>query len=519
VTAARLRVTAIDCFEWPFALRLPFRFGSVTVTHGRQAVARVRIRLADGREADGMAAESLAAKWFDKTPTLSDEQNVVQLRRAVELARDAALAHGEDTAFGHFAAAYAPLMQAGAAAGLPPLVIGYGPALLDRAIADALGRALGVSIFELVRGNILGIAPAAVAPDLAGFDADAFLAGLTPRTRLHMRHTVGMLDPLTAADRADRIDDGLPETLQEVIAAYGNRYFKLKLGGAIAADLDRLCRIAAVLDAIGEPYRVTLDGNEQFADTAGVLALLRAIAAEPRLDRLRRALLFIEQPIRRADALCCDVGALDAFAPVILDESDGTMEAFGAGRRAGYRGISSKTCKGFYKSLINRMRCAHWNAAAGTDRFFMSGEDLTTLAGLAVQQDLAVAAVLGLAHVERNGHHFVDGFCSRPEAESFLAAHPDLYRRTEGGVRLRIKDGRIGIASLACPGFAAAAWPDVASMDAMPAAQPPPAHAGASAASSPPPIGTHAGRPGRNASAASASASTSSATAHTKVMR
>ncbi len=36
---------------------------------------------------------------------------------------------------------------------------------------------------------------------------------------------------------------------------------------------------------------------------------------------------------------------------------------------------------------------------------FLSGEDLTCQAGLAVQQDLALVSLLGLSHVERNGHH------------------------------------------------------------------------------------------------------------------
>ncbi len=50
-----------------------------------------------------------------------------------------------------------------------------------------------------------------------------------------------------------------------------------------------------------------------------------------------------------------------------------------------------------------------WNAEAGGERYFMSGEDLTTQAGLAVQQDLALVNLLGLTHVERNGHHYVNG--------------------------------------------------------------------------------------------------------------
>ena len=92
--------------------------------------------------------------------------------------------------------------------------------------------------------------------------------------------------------------------------------------------------------------------------------------------------------------------------------------------------MSSKNCKGFYKSLINLARCREWNAP-GEGGYFMSGEDLTTQAGFSVQQDLALVSLLGIAHVERNGHHFIDGFAGRPhaETEAFLRAHPDLYHR------------------------------------------------------------------------------------------
>ena len=461
--ALRIRMHEVERFEWPFTLRLPFRFGAITVTHGRQAVVRVRIALPDGREAVGMAAEALGAKWFDKDPALTDAQNLDQLRLSLSLAAEAYVAHGAGTPYGIFAATYKTLLAQGAARGLPPLVASYGPALLDRAIADALGRALGVSFADLVRSNALGIRPADLAPDLAGFDADAFLAGLKPLSRLHVRHTVGMVDPIVASDQRTRVGDGLPETLEEVIASYGQRYFKLKVGGDVDADIDRLSHIAAVLDDIPEPYYATLDGNEQYPDADAVLVLLRAIAADPRLARLRNSLLFVEQPIRRADALAQPVTALDAFAPVLLDESDGEIDVFPRGRALGYRGISSKTCKGFYKSLINRMRCAAWGEA----RYFMSGEDLTTLAGIALQQDLALVALLGLPHVERNGHHFVDGFAGRPsgEADAFLAAHPDLYHRHHGRVRLRITDGQVAIGSLACTGFASVVHPLTATME------------------------------------------------------
>ena len=74
----------------------------------------------------------------------------------------------------------------------------------------------------------------------------------------------------------------------------------------------------------------------------------------------------------------------------------------------------------------------------------MSAEDLTTQAGLSVQQDLALVALLGLAHVERNGHHYVDGLADAPAHESsgFAAGAPGSVRAHGGRRGWRIATGR-----------------------------------------------------------------------------
>lgn len=474
MTAPRITLEDVHAFEWPFRLRLPFRFGVITVTHGRQAVVVARVRLENGRVAEGMAAETLAAKWFDKDPALTDAQNEHQLRRAIEIARNTYLAAEPRTPFALFADSYAAILAQAATERLPPLVAGFGPALLDRAVLDAVLRAHGVSFATGMRANVAGIGPHPAIADLGSFDWNSFLASLSPRPRIAARHTVGLVDPITAADQpaGTRVEDGLPETLEEVCASYRHGYFKLKVGGDVAADVDRLSRIAAVLDRLAPGYRATLDGNEQYADAEGALALWHAIEAEPWLATLRSAVQFIEQPVKRVAALASDMSPLAAHRPVIVDESDGTLDAFVTARERGYAGVSSKNCKGFYKSLINLARCRTWNDEGGAEPFFMSGEDLTTLAGLCVQQDLALVALLGLGHVERNGHHFVDGFAGRPraEAERFLAAHPGLYRATEHGPRLAIADGMLDLASLDCAGFGSAVLPDIAAMEKMPKA-------------------------------------------------
>jgi L-alanine-DL-glutamate epimerase-like enolase superfamily enzyme len=471
--AAKVRLLEVERFERSVPLRLPFRFGVTTITHAAQAIVRVRIALADGRTGTGVAAESLGAKWFDKNPALTDAQNYDQLRQSLQLAIDLYRARGFDTPFGLFAATYPEQHARAAGLGLNPLIASYGPALLDRAVLDAIGRVLGLPFADMIRRNIAGIAPTPLAPDLAGFDWPSFLAEPRPGASIAVRHTVGLSDPITTADQrpGERVDDGLPETLQEVVQRYRGRYYKLKVSGAIEADAARLTRIASVLDSSGIDYRVTLDGNEQYEDVEGVLALWRRMGETPALARLMAAILFIEQPIKRSAALGRSVAALASERPLIIDESDGELSSFPEAVSLGYAGVSSKLCKGLYKSIINAARIAVLNQAAQRPVHFLSSEDLTTWPGVSVQQDTALVSLLGPSHVERNAHHFIDGmsFAPRAEQDAFLAAHPRLYERSESGtVRLRIRDGQIAIGSLDCPGFAVGADMDFTAMRAMP---------------------------------------------------
>jgi L-alanine-DL-glutamate epimerase-like enolase superfamily enzyme len=422
---------------------MPFRFGVVTLTESPQAFARCRIRTEDGREAVGAAAELLAPKWFDKNPELSNEDNYGQLRGSLRAARAKYLAHGAATAWEHSSPSVG-------------LVENYGPALIDRAVLDALCRAMGVSFYDAIRKNLIGAGP------FQGLNLPEIFSGLKFDKTIAARHTVGLADPLTDSDQKRRVGDGLPETLEEVVARYGQRYFKLKVGGDTRADLERLGAIAAVLDRIPGRYHVSLDGNEQYDDMQKVAELWARMKAAPRLRRLVESVLFIEQPVKRQKALERRVEGIDK--PVIIDESDDSLDAFPRAKALGYEGVSSKTCKGLYKSLINHARCRAWGP-----EYFLSGEDLTIQPGLALQQDLALVSLLGLAHVERNGHHYVNGMAALPQAEqdAFLAAHPDLYERSHGAVRVRIADGELAIVSLGCQGYASAAMPDWASMREM----------------------------------------------------
>jgi hypothetical protein len=437
------RLRSVALFERPVTLRLPFRFGAATVTQCPQAFVRVELEVG-GRTFTGASAELMVPKWFDKSPQFTHAQNFEQLREALRTARAAYLDDtGSASPFERSQTAGDAAIATGVSRGLPRLAAQFGPALLDKAIADASLRAAGLGWVDGLAAGVMG-------------DPWSRQLKLQRPDSVALRHTVGMADLLTDDEPGHKPDDGLPATLESAIRQYGLRFFKLKLSGAIDADLDRLTRIAAVLDASAGDYRATLDGNETFTDAAMLGAYWRALEAAPALATLLRRTLLLEQPLARKLALDQSIADLGISVPVILDESDDHSDVLERGIALGYRGISSKACKGIYRSLHSAARIAQ-----DPGRLVLSGEDLTCQAGLAVQQDSLLAASLGVTHIERNGHHYVDGFGIAPaaEADAFAAAHPGLYAASNGRPHLVVRDGLLDISSLHGPGFASAATP------------------------------------------------------------
>ena len=445
---SRIAVREIAFFERPVRFARPFRFGAVVIDAASQAFVRIEIEIEGKGRAVGASAEMLVPKWFDKRPQLSPEQTVAELRRSLEIARNLYLTRsGFETAFGLHARHIAAQIEACANEDIPPLAAAYGPAEIDKAVLDALLRGVELNFFDGMIGNIAGI-DARLTPDLRDDDVARFLAGRRRLERVAVRHTVGLDDQVEGKG-------GVADARENT----GARYFKLKLNGDPEADATRLIRIGNELATLPHDYAVTLDANEQYADLAGLSALVDRLDRDNALRPIASKLLYIEQPMPRDIFRQSPLGQL-AARDFIIDEADDSYDAFPAARALGYRGISSKSCKGIYKSIVNATRAAKWST--GGEKFFVSGEDLTCQAGLGVQQDLALGALIGVTHAERNGHHYVDGFGETParEAQGFLAAHPDLYVSDGDSIRLSIHDGDLLTGSLATPGFASGMHPN-----------------------------------------------------------
>lgn len=440
--------------------RMPFRFGVVTL----EAAASLTLALemtVNGAPVTGYSADLLAYKWFDKRPEKTPADNVADLLWVVDQALGVAQGLDAGPLFDLWRALDAEVARRAVAAGFNRLGAGFGVSMVERAMIDGLGRALGRSFHDMVLGDAFGLRPGDVLERLRGLSSGDAVRP-SPLGRVSLRHTVGLVDPIEADDLvgADLPDDGLPRTLAEYLQRDGVRYLKIKVGGRRDADLDRLGRIARCLARLDAPVRLTLDGNEQYRDLDDFANLMGDLRRHPELRGLHDAILFVEQPLERGVALArpLDPAALEVIGkPLLIDESDGWTGAFHEAIGLGYRGVSHKNCKGVIRSLLNALLVRR------NPGCFQSAEDLTCLPVISLQADLAVVAALGIAHVERNGHHYFRGLDHLPgaEAEAALAAHPDLYARAAGGIRLANGGGVLNLGSLQVPGMGFVPLPDL----------------------------------------------------------
>ena len=212
-----------------------------------------------------------------------------------------------------------------------------------------------MNFFDGMAENIAGL-DARLTRDLRDADISRFLAGRRRLERVAIRHTVGLDDQIEG-------EGGVADLNENA----GARYFKLKLNGDPEADATRLIRIGKELATLPHDYCVTLDTNEQYADLAALAALVDRLDHDAALTPIAAKLLYIEQPMPRETTRQSPLGAIGK-CDFIIDEADDSYDAFPAARALGYRGISSKSCKGIYKSVVNATRAAKWSGA-GKRRF------------------------------------------------------------------------------------------------------------------------------------------------------
>lgn len=456
MTHSRVQVRNIQIFVTTLRTRMPFRYGIATMTVLPHVFVQIDATI-DGKTETGIAGDNLPPKWFTKDPGTSYADDLTDLQEVILQARKFTEESVPGTVFSIWRQVHAALEHWGRAAGIAPLVTSFAASLMERALIDAQCRRAALPFATLLRSGAFGIRLGEIHRELVDSDVARLLPA--PRRSIIVRHTVGIGDPLTEGDIAaeEQIDDGLPHSLQACISHYGLTYLKIKLRGDLDADIDQLRRIQEITKThIGSDLRFTLDGNENFTDVDELQTFWQKLREQTDLKEFLKHMLFLEQPLHRTEALSeTTAGQLGRWSDrpkMIIDESDDALASARMALGAGYAGTSHKNCKGVFKGIANacliETRRQHGHTA------IQSAEDLANVGPVALLQDLAVAANLGISHVERNGHHYFKGLTMFPAdiQASTRADHRDLYKEhPDGYPTLNITKGILSLEASSTP--------------------------------------------------------------------
>jgi len=436
--------------------RFPFRYGIASMTEVPHLFVRTRVTVGNESSA-GVTSEGLPPKWFTKNPSTTFEQDLPEILEVIGHAAKLAeqIAQGPISFFDFWLKLDRQQADWAKARQFAPLLAHLGVALIERAVLDGMCRVTGQPLNRMIAANQLGLRLGEIHAELG----DAQPADLLPAAPLQscfVRHTVGLGDALSPADipSNERVEDGLPQDLESSVRAYGLRYFKVKLLADAERDFVRLSELARLLEReTGGDFFVTLDGNENFKSFGAFRESWHRSSADAALRPLWKRIVVVEQPVHRDQALSDEAGAVLRSWPdrpsLIIDESDGAPGDLPRALELGYAGTSHKNCKGIVKGIANA--CLLEKRRRAGERVLLTGEDLCNLGPVALQQDLALMALLGIGHVERNGHHYYRGLSLWPAdwQATVLAAHGDLYtRHAQGFTCLHIREGRVQLGSV-----------------------------------------------------------------------
>ncbi|HID78394.1 MAG TPA: hypothetical protein EYP56_20685, partial [Planctomycetaceae bacterium] len=306
---------------------------------------------------------------------------------------------------------------------------------LEAAIHDAYGKVLGENSY-----NLLG--PEFANRDLASYLNDEFAGEYLdrytlrqPKSSMPLYHLVGALDPLTDGDVTERLDDGLPETLAEWIAADGLTHLKIKLSGEdLRWDVDRVVsveRVAAEVQAARgcRQWFYSADFNERCRDVQYVLDFLAQVGqrSPEALERLQ----YIEQPTSR-DLKAHPENRMHkaaAIKPVVIDEALVDFQSLLLSRELGYSGVALKACKGHSEALL-------MGAAAQKYGLFLCVQDLTCPGASFLHSATLSARIPTVAAIEGNARQYCPA-ANRGWEERF----PTMFRITDGTLGTAVLDG------------------------------------------------------------------------------
>ena len=439
-----IRIESVETAFQDFRYRTPIKFGGVALDRVTLFDVRLRVSTRDGKSAEGFGSMPLGNVWAFPSKKLGYEQTLAAMKSLVP---KIAAIHQNCREYGHpidltWGLEHAVLQAAkdveretALGEAIPPLAALVVASPFDAALHDAFGKVHGRNCWTTYGpefltndlGHYLGA-------DFRGERLDRYVRTKAKPT-MPLYHLVGALDPLEDAEVAQRLGDGLPETLGEWIERDGLTHLKIKLNGEnLQWDVDRVIGVERVAVRTQAKRGVTtwhysLDFNEKCPHVQYLLDCLNQV--KERIPAGFERIQYIEQPTAR------DLKAnrhnvmheASKIRPVVIDESLLDLESLLDARAMGYTGAALKACKGQTQSLLMA-------AAAQKFGMFLCVQDLTCPGASLIQSASLAAHIPTVAAIESNARQYCPA-ANEPWAERF----PGIFRITTGTMRTEELDG------------------------------------------------------------------------------
>lgn len=442
--ATDIRLLEVRAEAERFAYRTPIKFGGRVVNDAVILNVTVDVQTRDGRRGQGFGSMPMGNVWAWPTDALSVDSTLGAMTELGQrLARSANGYQGvghpleitHDLSQDYQREADAVTAAAGLAEAMPRLAQLVSASPLEAAIHDAYGKTLGENSYNLLGAEFVNSDLSAYLTDEFGGEHLDQYTLRTPKRSMPLYHLIGALDPLTDADVRTRIDDGLPETLPEWIAADGLTHLKIKLNGDdLDWDVDRVVSIEAVAAeaqaARGcSQWYYSSDFNERCENVGYVLDFLAKVGE--RSPRALKRLQYIEQPTSRNLKANMDVRMHEAakIKPVVIDESLVDLESLLLSRELGYSGVALKACKGHSEALL-------MGAAAQKYGMFLCVQDLTCPGASFLHSASLSARIPTIAAIEGNARQYC------PAAnQGWSDRFPTMFHVTDGTLGTHVLNG------------------------------------------------------------------------------
>ena len=432
-----IRIVEATCDFEAVAYRTPLTFGGRVTETTTLINVEVTVENSRGDYATGYGSMPIGNIWAwpsaEVSPEAAEGAMAEFAQRVVSLVESyPEFGHPMDIMFG-LAAEYHHLgravpQQQGLDEAIPELAQLVAASPVDAAVHDAFGRINGVNAFNALSAEFMTNDLAEYLDEqFAGEYLDAYTLR-DPKPSLPLYHLIGALDPLTNADVESPINDGLPETLPEWIAADGLTHLKIKLNGDdLDWDVNRVLSIETVTaeaqaDRGCDQWYYSTDFNEKCENVEYVLAFLAKVreGSEAAWERIQ----YIEQPTSRDLKAHPDVKMHEAAAikPVVIDEALVDYDSLLLCREQGYSGVALKACKGQTDSLL---------LAAAAQKFdmFLCVQDLTCPGASFLHSASLAARIPGVQAIEGNGRQY----CPEPN-RAWAKQFPGMFEITDGTV-------------------------------------------------------------------------------------